>query len=127
MATRITHGLIIRPEPLDLILAGTKVWEIRGRPTSIRGRIALIEGGSANVAGVAELVEVIGPMTADEVAKNWRKAGYKDLPVKYSAYFAWSLRLAKRLRRAVPYKHPAGAVVWVRLSEVASREIQDAT
>jgi len=121
----ITHGLIVRTEPLNLILKGAKVWEVRGARTHLRGQIALIEGGTGTVVGIAELVDVIGPLSASDVARNSRQTGYRVLPVSYRNHYAWVLRSAKRLSRAVPYAHPAGAVVWVRLPESVSREIRE--
>jgi hypothetical protein len=123
---RITHGLIIRAEPLGLILDGAKTWEVRGRRTGLRGPIALIEGGSGTVVGIAELIDVLGPMPASLVAKNSTYTGYRNVPVKYRKYFAWVLRSAERLPRSVPYRHPPGAVVWVRLSETVSSKIAEA-
>lgn len=34
------HGLIIGAEPLEMILDKLKTWEIRGKNTAVRGRIA---------------------------------------------------------------------------------------
>lgn len=123
MVGKITHGLVVRPEPLRLILDGAKVWELRGTRTSRRGPIALIEGGSGKIVGVADLADVIGPMTGETVTRNAEKTGYRVLPVTYPNFFAWVLRSAKRLPRAVSYTHPAGAVIWVRLTESVSREV----
>ncbi len=36
-------ALVIRSPWIDLILAGSKTWEMRTKPTSIRGRVALIK------------------------------------------------------------------------------------
>jgi hypothetical protein len=104
-------------------LDGAKTWELRGRRTNLRGSIALIEGGSGTVVGVADLCDVIGPMSAAAVARKSGETGYRDLPVSYPEYYAWVLRSAKRLARPVQYSHPTGAVVWVLLSEAVSNNI----
>ena len=58
-----------------MILNGQKTWEIRGARTSVRGRIGLIASRSGTVIGVCELVDCIGPLTAEEFHKNAKKAG----------------------------------------------------
>lgn len=112
-------GLLIRAPWIDKILDGSKTWEIRGSHTYKEGRIALIESGTGTVVGVAELAGAVGPLSLKELAANWRQAGFgrdehlNRLP--YKKTFAWVLKNPKRLRAPVPYDHPSGAVIWVRL------------
>lgn len=121
-AATVTHGLVIRPEPLGRILDGRKVWEIRGSRTHLRGPIALIEAGTSQIVGVADIVDVIGPMSSASLSRNPDKTGYSKFPLEYDQYFAWVIRHARRLSRPVQYDHPNGAVIWVRLNdEVAGR------
>src|ERR1035437_5467401 len=113
-------GLLIRSPYVDWILAGSKTWEMRGSRTSKRGRIALIQSGTGTVIGVADLVDVVGPLKVSELAANSSKAGYEkdervtELP--YERTFAWVLQNARRLSEPVPYSHPYGAVIWVNLT-----------
>ncbi len=51
-----------------MILDGQKTWEIRGARTSARGRVGLIASRSGTVAGVCDLVERVGPLSADACA-----------------------------------------------------------
>src|SRR5262249_9050094 len=69
----MTKGLVIRKEPLDKILAGTKTWEIRGKSTTLRGRIALIESKSGHVVGTCEVVDVVGPLTLAKLQRNAKR------------------------------------------------------
>ena len=64
------NGLLIRTPWIDLILGGSKTWEIRGTRTSKRGRIGLIQSGTGAVIGVADLVDVAGPLTLAELVAN---------------------------------------------------------
>jgi hypothetical protein len=120
------HGLIIQPEFLALILSGRKDWELRGRLTHIRGKIGLIESGSGLVVGRAILSDALGPLSLRTLRANSRHLGYKPKQVikPYSKTFAWVLSDAKRLVRPVKYRHPQGAIIWVRLSSSVSRKVR---
>ena len=47
------RALLIQPEPLNKILAGTKIWEIRGSQTKIRKTIGLVPSRSGTVVAIA--------------------------------------------------------------------------
>lgn len=121
---RITHGLLILKEPLDKILAGTKTWEIRGKATTRRGPIALIESKSGHVVGTCRVVDVVGPLTLAELRRNADRAGFKPSQLYYATTYAWVIEDAKRLARPVPYRHPPGAVIWVRLAPGVVRKLK---
>ena len=72
-------ALLIRKEWLDRILAGKKIWEIRGSRTQKRGLIALVQSQSGTVVGSAELVDCLGPLTLDELNANMDKVGDTEL------------------------------------------------
>jgi len=112
------NGLIIRSPYVDWILAGKKTWEIRGRRALARGKIALIRGGSGLVVGTCELTDVVGPLTLRELRRNAGrlaepKSEIRSLP--YKTTYAWVIKNARKLRPPRRYKHPSGAVVWVKL------------
>ncbi|GGE44896.1 hypothetical protein GCM10011391_24670 [Pullulanibacillus camelliae] len=50
-------GLIIKSPWIELILAGKKVWEIRGSNTTIRGLVALIKSGTGTIVGEVTIVD----------------------------------------------------------------------
>lgn len=111
------RALIVRKEWLDLILDGSKTWELRSRHTNVRGTIGLIEAGSGLVLGATNLVDSIGPLTTEA----WRRGvskhkvpyrGCEQLAKKWN--HAWVLEDAKRFDAPIPYLHPKGAVIWVR-------------
>ena len=60
------RALLIRRPWIDMILDGKKTWEIRGSRTWVRGQIRLIASRSGTVVGVCDLVDCIGPLTAEE-------------------------------------------------------------
>ena len=86
--------LCVRPPYAGQIVDGKKLEEYRSQPTRIRGKIGIIESGSGTIIGEAELY---------------------DCTEKDDWDFIWHLRNAKRFKTPVPYVHPFGAVVWVRV------------
>jgi hypothetical protein len=125
----MTHALLIRRPWIDKILEGKKRWEIRGSRTKITGTIGLIFSGSGTIVGVCNLFNCRGPLSAREFRKNARKAGLSPSEARRRPYpktYAWVLENAKRLKRPVPYKHPSGAIIWVRLSGKVERAIRQA-
>jgi hypothetical protein len=108
-------GLIIAEPWISLILAGRKTREMRSRNTRVRGRIALIRKGSKTVVGVAELVDTLPSLPLSTIRSNHRKhrvpVGQIGDDFKWTT--AWVLEHARPLAKPVPYKHPAGAVIWV--------------
>jgi len=109
-------GLIIRKKWLDKILAGDKEWEIRSSNTKKRGTIALIEAGSGTIKGIAYLSSALR-MDHSHLWPNWfskhRLRDEEVLSLGYKNPHAWVLNGATRIK-PIPYKHPRGAVIWVK-------------
>ena len=122
------NALVIRKQWLDLILGGRKTWEIRGSATRVRGPIALIESRSGTVVGVCYLTVCVGPLTLKELHRAVRHhcADLEKFQSKlpYRRTHAWVLAGARRLPRPIPYRHPPGAVIWVRLESAVIRQLQ---
>ena len=119
----ITHALIILEDPLAKILAGTKTWEIRGSATKRRGRIALIQSKSGLVVGTCNLVDVLGPLSLKKLrSASWR-TGLRPDKLPYASTHAWVVRSARRLRKPIPYRHPSGAVIGVKLRRGVVRRL----
>jgi hypothetical protein len=115
------RGLVMKNEPLELILTGKKSWEIRGANTNIREQIALIRSGSGLVVGICDLVGCKGPLSLKEYNRNSRKVGLRIRDIHsrlpYSTTFAWIIANPRRLQRPIPYVHPRGAIIWIKLSD----------
>jgi hypothetical protein len=104
---------------VEEILAERKTWEIRGSATNIRGRIALIRGGSGLMVGTCRLADCRGPLTLAEMLDNVHRhqipaARLRDA-MPYPKTYAWVISDARTLAKPVAYQHPNGAVIWVRL------------
>jgi hypothetical protein len=116
--------LIVRKQWLDLILPcnkpggllGVKPWEMRSARTLVRGRIGLIEAGSGLVVGSAMLAECLEPIASVEVARaSFDLHRVNDLALLRKWRFPWVLREVVRFEVPVPYDHPPGAVIWVKV------------
>jgi len=91
-------ALIIRSPWADQIVDGAKTIEYRSRRTHIRGRIAIIKGGTHLIIGSVSLVDCQGP--------------------DHLNLFHWILKNSRRLDPPVPYRHPHGAQIWVNLDNI---------
>lgn len=112
------RALIVRQPYLDLILSGLKTWEMRSRPTSIRGRIGLIEQGTGLIVGECTISGSDGvPLDSGEhdLFYDYHRVSDYDLLEKWC--YAWRLESAKRYEEPIPYNHPRGAVTWVKINE----------
>lgn len=108
-------GLIIKDKWLELILSGLKSWEIRGSRTKKRGTIYLIKSGTGHIMGQADIVgciELTKEKYEENKAKHCIETGYESLP--YSIPYAWVFENYVRYKKPIPYKHPQGAVIWVK-------------
>jgi hypothetical protein len=117
------RGLIVRDPFASQILDGDKVWEIRGRPTQIRGPVVIVKSGTGRAFGTVNLVRVLGPLELDdlvnapELPKSEREEVRRNgLP--YPNTYAYILSNPKRFERPIPYRHRSGAVTWVRLPDL---------
>jgi len=116
------RGLIIAEPWIDLILSGQKTWELRTRNARLREKIALIRKGSGRIVGTAQLADVKGPMTSDQLQKYKEKHCVPEGQLSQyvgtggSAY-AKVLEDVSRFEEGVPYRHPSGAVTWATLSD----------
>ncbi|SDC13886.1 ASCH domain-containing protein [Shouchella lonarensis] len=116
----ITHGLIVREPWASMILSGQKSIEIRGTNTKTRGPIAIIPSGTGTIAGVVYLVNVTGPLdlhTYNRINIYYGNTKEKETLLPYKRTYAWQLTTPYKLPSPLPYTHPTGAVIWVKLDE----------
>jgi hypothetical protein len=115
------RGLVVHEEPLEKILGGRKTWELRTTSTRLRGRIALIQSGSGLIVGTCRVVDAVGPLTRQQRLTGWRRAGFPKGKMLPAGSYAWVIADARRLKRPLRYRHPKGAIVWVRLAPGVAR------
>ncbi len=113
------RALIVKKPWIDLILSGEKTWEMRSRTTNIRGEIGLIESGSGLIVGSCEIADCFDAayVPIDENHFNETKHLHRIESYEKAGKWLcpWKLENAIRFDEPIPYKHPQGAVTWVKL------------
>lgn len=120
-------GVVIKSPWIELILSGKKSWEIRGRSTQQRGRIALIKSGSGKIFGSCRIADCVGPLPLESLKAAAEK---HQIPLEqldalpYPKTYAWVLADVREMREPLTYAHPSGAVIWVTLTQANVPEFQ---
>ena len=117
MVTNLERALIIKKIHLDKIFDKGKVWEMRSTKTSIRGRVGLIQSGSGLIVGEVNIIGCFEPPMLLAIADSYKFHYVDDLELLTKWKYAWVLSEARRYDNPVPYKHPRGAVIWVKLNK----------
>ena len=121
-------GLIIRPEPLEKILDGRKMWEMRSDGKAKREIVALIEKGGKRILGVARIVDVRGPLSEQTMRDTFSMHGIDSSrlldPSVQKLRFAWVLADIKRFDSPVPFEPRSGPVRFVTLNDSERAAIQ---
>lgn len=115
-------GLIIKKKWLDLIVSGKKILEIRSSNTGKIGEeIYLLEGGTHRVVARC-IIESTHPISnsnwSNEQKYHCVNCSYEDLRKRYKTPYAWVLKDVKPIIGNKYYKHPKGAVIWVKNVEL---------
>ena len=109
--------LVVKPYFATLILRGEKTWEIRGSNTHKRGLIGIAKSGTGKVFGEVELVDCRRMCFRDFAFggdKHHLNLSWPALHEIYKTPYIWELKNAKLYDEPKPYKHPRGAVIWVK-------------
>jgi hypothetical protein len=125
----VTKWLVIASPWISLILNGQKDWEMRAKPTEHRGWFALIWKGMGAVYGVARLVDVGSPLDVAQMTASFDRHRIPKETILTGEVANWTtpwmLADVIRLPKPVSYKHPSGAVTWVRLEDQVTQAIED--
>lgn len=122
------NGLIIKKKWLNLIVSGKKTIEIRGNNTQRQNEtIYLLESGTHRVVATA-IISSTYPIScsdwAEERDKHYVDISYTDLKKRYKTPYAWVLSKIKLIKDIWYYKHPQGAVIWVKDVQPIDKMIQ---
>ena len=114
-------GLIIKGKWIDSIFNFEKSIEIRGVPTNKTGQqIALIKSKSSMIYGTTIIYECIQFLDADmfDNMRNLHQYEFSFEKLKkdfgYKKVFGWVFYNIEKFLIPIPYKHPQGAVIWVK-------------
>ena len=123
------RGLLVRDPYATQLLNGEKIWEIRSKPTQIRGTIAIIKSGTGRAYGTVRLVRVLGPLALDDLVlahelPREEREEFKRGGLPYPKTYAYVLSDPQWFERPIPYHHPSGAVTWVRLPELNLKTVR---
>ena len=125
-ALTIEKGIIIAEPWISKILAGEKAWEMRSTRTPMRGTIALVKKGTKTVVGLADIYDVEGPLSLEDLRRTTSKHCVTESEFTaegYNWFYAWKMKNILKLKTPVPYKHKSGATVWVVLDDEAIEKI----
>lgn len=118
------RALIVKPRFLERILSGEKTWELRGSRTNVRGTIGLIPSGSGAIVATAQIVDCRElDRSSFEANRGKHRSSASFDEQGYERVFAWELRDVRALPAPVPYEHPRGAIVWVRVPDAVQRTL----
>lgn len=109
-------GLIVKQPYADMIIDGTKTWELRNRspPRNKLGADILLLS-RCFALGVIRIVKDTGPLDADELGRTdaLHRSGI-DWPDCMSTTHAWEVEVVERFEAPKRYAHPNGAQIWVK-------------
>lgn len=118
------RALIVQEHWCDLLLSRIKLWEMRSGKTSFRGRFGLIKSGSGTICGSSFLCDCLPALRDDEYFQHSHK--HQIYPPNESALkwrYPWVLEDTTTFETPVKYKHPKGAVIWVKLNNTMLAQI----
>lgn len=113
-------ALVIKGHWLDKIFDENdpKDWEIRGCRTNKRGKIFLAQSGTGMIMGETNLVDCIELDLVDfktgEIHHKIHE-GFHHGKLPYTNTYAWVFKDSVRYDKPIPYDHPQGAVIWVKI------------
>jgi hypothetical protein len=110
---QLERALIVRQPYLNDIYDNGKIWEMRTSITHVRGLVGLIESGSGLITGSMEIIDCLPSIHTDDMFYHYHKV--KDCTLLQKWKYPWVIRNAKRFEKPIPYTHPKGAVIWVKL------------
>lgn len=134
------RALMVREPYVSMLLTHRKRWELRGLPTKIRGRIALIRSGSGLVIGECQITDCIGPIDFETLKKTPNLSTHERLEIAAdgrppyvekdstaSKTYAWVIEEPVVYKWPLRYRHPSGAIIFVDLTKPGVLECSEAS
>lgn len=108
------RALIIKEHWLNEMFYNGKVWEMRTQKTNIRGKIGLIQSGTGMIIGEANLFNC-SKEPIEKIQEYIKYHRIVDLNLLDKWKYAWHLKEIRKFKKPIPYNHPKGAVIWVKI------------
>ena len=109
------YALVVKKTWLDLILAGSKDWEIRGNSTTRRGWIHFAQSqAGGKLIGRAKITHCFEVPRSEFISNIHHHRVSTLATVPYKRIHAWVLSDAQRFVKPFNYVHQQGAVTWVK-------------
>ncbi len=101
------RALIIRQPHINNVLQNKKLWEMRSKPTNLRGKIGLIEQGTGLIVGEVELVGC--KKQSGKSLKSRRSISLHccdpDFLISHNYFYAWEIVNARKYNTSIKYTH----------------------
>ena len=112
------QGLFIKSDSIERILSGQKTWELRGVATRLRGRIALVKGGSKKIVATAQIADCTGPLSLEQLHANLDK---HQVPLESLAQLPYPKTYAVVLSDVKAFAEPIAVInvrggTWINLT-----------
>jgi hypothetical protein len=109
------YALVVKKTWLDLILSGSKDWEIRGNSTTRRGWIHFAQSqAGGKLIGRAKITHCFEVPRSEFISNIHHHRVSTLATVPYKRIHAWVLSDAQRFVKPFNYVHQQGAVIWVK-------------
>lgn len=121
------RALVVQQLWCDLILRNVKPWEMRTKKTKVRGTIGLIGSGSGLIVGKVNVMDSLDALTESEYYLHFDKHKIpRTAGVSSKWKYPWVLDGAVKFDSPIPYTHPKGAVIWVKLTnDTLKRQLEN--
>lgn len=122
MTHKITRALIVKKEHLDKFFVDhqmygePKTMEMRSSKTNIRERIQLIESGSGFIVGETTLYDCTEKLSIHKC--RWLSSQHQvdEIELLEKWCFGWRIKETVKYENPIPYEHPKGAMIWVKVN-----------
>lgn len=109
--------LILKEKYGSQILSGNKSWELRNNNTKKRGKIFIAYSKTGKIFGEVELYDTLKltkEIFDNNIDKHLSEGSWETLLARYKNPYAWLLKEPILYDVSIPYKHPKGAIIWVK-------------
>lgn len=101
--------MIFDARSIDVILSGTRTWQIRTDKVSFKGELEIVQGCSDLIMGQVEVIGCVGPLTPKLIEENFEKFNFTSTEASYLSkkaekenLFAMILQSPKRYLSPIP-------------------------